>query len=748
MSTLADVSAILEEMGYNVYDIERAYIGGYKTVEEIIEFFSSGGSSLHLEESSNRLKLPSAQRTYTSAFNPRPVYVNLSDMQWSEQTGDTNLPSSTGACAEEPNAEPVQSRISSTSVQERFEFEQRESRKLADALRKEKLMEERERERLRAEIAAERQARILAHQSTSLAPVTTGSSTVNCPPDNVVSSGPRDKIKLKIILFDRTHAPCYIELDQSNSYADLLSHIQPNLTANPPARNVPSVDTLSTSNPFVQALDQHLVSLSTTDPCVHLLVQTWPRRELTHPCARTPEPDPEIMTQRLTEMQITNGTTIAVRHVNCEFQTKVMERISELNDLRPRSGPEFITPASPPPPPPAPVPDPDPPGEDEPEDYPMEPVFPIQNPRFPGQGQQLRPQAPDGAIPASALSVQENVRRAALNLEERLRSTTATPTAPSDPASECSSWAQVPTLVKLCLHSIHTWVTQYADALSAARLGLIHETTSRTTATTGTRYGLTVKQSDQASIDQRRMEHWVAHHLSGMRWPNVLGQQLVRSLMDEKCFTARTAVLLRNSMVYKALIGSSRRPDRGLSTEVHLYITTTLIQKRSDVGQTGHYILTSTELIQCLADRWTGLVDLRLDSDHPYQIATEGICDLSRLQNLKSLSVCGLHSVNDETLPHILELRQLRVLCLSDTKVSDEGWTRSWSAEQSSQSCGERPLLKLELARMGPLFTDSGLCAVAQLFPRLQSLSIARSDVSPYACTLIYTYIRSPRCRS
>lgn len=131
--------------------------------------------------------------------------------------------------------------------------------------------------------------------------------------------------------------------------------------------------------------------------------------------------------------------------------------------------------------------------------------------------------------------------RAALSLAERLHTAPTVPV-PFSQVSESLSWGQVPTLVKLCLNAIRAWITQYAEAFSAARLGLINEVDPRQMV--GGRTNAS-QQSDDAVIHRRRLELWVAHHLSGIRWPDILGQQLIQSLVDEKCFTARTAVLLR-----------------------------------------------------------------------------------------------------------------------------------------------------------------------------------------------------------
>ncbi|THD18225.1 hypothetical protein D915_010561 [Fasciola hepatica] len=551
-------------------------------------------------------------------FSTQPAYVNLSDLHWTNEGGSGNF-DPVPVSLEGSVVESVHSGIDASGANERLDFEQRESRKLTETLRKEKLMERQVRERLLNEVAADKEARRKTHRSMPSSS-SLNTTLTDIPRTTHGSSEPQNRIKIKLILFDRPNVPFVIDLDSSDSYADFLSSIQSLLLANPPERNVPATDVLQATDPALQALDRHLQSLSATDICVRLLVHTWPRRELSHPCASSSNPDPILTAQQLTKMQITNGTTIAVRHVNCPFQLRVMEKIDELSDLHPRIGQEFITPVDPH----LEQPEPQPPvalaPREEDEDFPMEPIFvddPHLNPCFPGQGQQLHPRPPGRALPTSALSVQENVRRAALNLAERLRPT-STESVPFDQGSESSSWTQVPTLVKICLNAIRTWVTQYAEAFSAARVGLINELDSRQPFSSR---ATASNQSDGAAIHRRRLEQWVAHHLSGMQWPDVLGQLLVQSLIDEKCFTARTAVLLRNCVSALDL---------------------------------RHYILTSTDLIQCLADRWTGLVSLHLDSDHPFQIATEGIYALKRLQNLTSLSLCGLHSVSDETLPYLL----------------------------------------------------------------------------------------------
>lgn len=75
-------------------------------------------------------------------------------------------------------------------------------------------------------------------------------------------------------------------------------------------------------------------------------------------------------------------------------------------------------------------------------------------------------------------------------------------------------------------------------------------------------------------------------------------------------------------------------------------------------------------------------------------------------------------------------LQKLETLRLSGTKVSDSGWIDAWKAEQSSPHSEQKCVVQLELNGMGSLLTDSGLSAIVRLFPRLQSLCIARSNVS------------------
>lgn len=103
-------------------------------------------------------------------------------------------------------------------------------------------------------------------------------------------------------------------MNPSDAYADLLSTVQPLLAANPPDANIPGTDILHTTDITLQTLNRHLQSLSMTDRCIRMIVHTWPRRELAHPSDNASNPDPAVLTQRLAEMQITNGTIISVRH--------------------------------------------------------------------------------------------------------------------------------------------------------------------------------------------------------------------------------------------------------------------------------------------------------------------------------------------------------------------------------------------------------------------------------------------------
>lgn len=103
--------------------------------------------------------------------------MNLSDLHWTSEGETSNLDPVADTLNNSPE-EPVRSKVPAASVLQRFDFEQRESRKINEKLRKEKFLEKQERERLLSEVAADREARRLVCQISSLLDLTSGFSDV------------------------------------------------------------------------------------------------------------------------------------------------------------------------------------------------------------------------------------------------------------------------------------------------------------------------------------------------------------------------------------------------------------------------------------------------------------------------------------------------------------------------------------------------------------------------------------------
>ncbi|KAF6775282.1 hypothetical protein AHF37_04783 [Paragonimus kellicotti] len=248
-----------------------------------------------------------------------------------------------------------------------------------------------------------------------------------------------DPFRIRVFRIDRSTDPVLLTFPRSAVYADLLTAVQQYVLSNRSPNvgaNFRSVDNAR--------MEQHLCSLHVTDECVQLIVSTWPRRTLPHCSSLSPSSmaqSDRCLTWPLTDLGLSDGISLHVRHcARCPFQDNVelVENLPENPSDDPiRNG-----------------------------DLPMDHANTL-DPRFPSGGEQLVPQPPDGIIPRSRLTIQENIRRAVSRLESEFeRSTNKT-----DTELPPSSWFTPTRLTVLCLRRVLELITRYLDAITSSRIG-------------------------------------------------------------------------------------------------------------------------------------------------------------------------------------------------------------------------------------------------------------------------------------
>ncbi|KAF5400999.1 hypothetical protein PHET_05564, partial [Paragonimus heterotremus] len=287
------------------------------------------------------------------------------------------------------------------------------------------------------------------------------------------------------------------------------------------------------------------------------------------------------------------------------------------------------------------------------------------DPRFPPGGEQLVPQPPGGIIPRSRLTIQENIRRAVSRLESEFeRSTKKT-----DTELPQSSWFTPTRLTVLCLRRVFELITRYLDAVTSSRIG----------------------RNLPATMDA--LNCWVINTLSSVSWPEVLGQQLICELIQQCRFDVQSATILSNCV-----------------TSLDL----------------SYYKLVTSELVFCLTSRWPHLNELHLNGLQTGQVSVEAISQLSTLRQLRSLSLNGITAVCDRNIGAIINLPNLRVLRVSQTRVTDAGWIQ---ASRETTNDTHRPLFTLEASGLRAQLTHQGLKAIVILFPQLRRLNLAASNL-------------------
>ncbi|KAF7240393.1 hypothetical protein EG68_10948 [Paragonimus skrjabini miyazakii] len=287
------------------------------------------------------------------------------------------------------------------------------------------------------------------------------------------------------------------------------------------------------------------------------------------------------------------------------------------------------------------------------------------DPRFPPGGEQLVPQPPGGIIPRNRLTIQENIRRAVSRLESEFeRSTNKT-----DTELPPSSWFTPTRLTALCLRRVLELIIRYLDAITSSRIG-----------------------RNLPAIEDA-LNCWVINTLNSVSWPEILGQQLICELIQQCRFDVQSATILSNCV-----------------TSLDL----------------SYYKLVTSELVFCLTSRWPHLNELYLNGLQTGQVSVEVISQLSTLRQLRLLSLNGITAVCDRNIGSILNLPNLRVLRVSQTRVTDAGWIQ---ASHESTSDTYRPLFTLEASGLHTQLTHQGLEAIVNLFPQLRRLNVAASNL-------------------
>ncbi|KAF8572336.1 hypothetical protein P879_02172, partial [Paragonimus westermani] len=287
------------------------------------------------------------------------------------------------------------------------------------------------------------------------------------------------------------------------------------------------------------------------------------------------------------------------------------------------------------------------------------------DPRFPPGGEQLVPRPPGCIIPRSRLSVHENIRRAVSRRESEFEGSINK----TDTELPPSLWFTPTRLTALCLHRVFDLITRYLDAIASSRIG---------------RHLPAIKDA---------LNCWVINTLSSMHWPEALGHQLICELIQQCRFDVHCAAILSNCV-----------------TSLDL----------------SYYKLVTSELVFCLTSRWPHLNELHLNGLQTGQVSVDAISHLSTLRQLRLLNLNGVTAVCDRNIGPIINLPNLRILRVSQTRVTDAGWIQA-SREPTNDI--HRPLFTLEASGLHTQLTHQGLEAIVNLFPQLRRLNVAASNL-------------------
>ncbi|CAH8507454.1 unnamed protein product [Dicrocoelium dendriticum] len=661
----------LLEMGYSFDEIAYAHSSGCRSVEEALEFLIGDARSFTSIDQPGKLVLGARHaRPSGSLFSStQPFHVDLPRPNQLGCTGSWE--------AATMNSPSTNSREQRESVihskhkrhEDEFIYHQTEAHKLGNQLKRERLSQREEKARLLAEIKGDKEARRL-RQFTPSSPDPHGASAdlVQTQPGHL--DPPRiGQIRIKVIPNSNKTAPIILRLPDSAVFRDLLVAIQQHVLHVTPLARPPFADSLSTD--VAGRLEEHLRTIQVTDSCIQLIAYTWPRRTLPHCSSMTQtDHDQTVLSLPLADLGLADGASVGVRHANCPFEPR--SSTHDADDLvRPAvertptevsissSGESSLNPADP--------------GAESPNDVSMER-------RFPPNGHQLVPRAPGSVIPRNTLSVRENVRRSALQLQhELLLLQAAHPVASLPSVSSLKPqrrWTGVTPLVILCQSRVLKLIVRYLESYAAARAGSVPDSYT----------------NDGTAV----LDCWFVNTLGTIWWPSYLGRELVMGLRERMQFNVHAATILRNC-------------------------TTSL--------DLSYYSLVTNDMVFCLTSRWHHLTELNLNGIREGQVSVDAVAEIHRLQNLRFLSLDGLRAVCDENICGILSLPHLRCLRIASTRVTDAGWIEA-RQRLNQTGCSCLPLRELNASGLGSSLTNSGLSAIVSLFPLLMRLHLRSAHIT------------------
>ncbi|KAF5394378.1 hypothetical protein PHET_11679 [Paragonimus heterotremus] len=145
----------LLEMGFEMHHLERAYMCGYRTVEDAVAYLAGDlpGSSMGKSPDRLVLRTANAAAACTSMFTPtRPFHVNLVDQHVAPVEKSVLALNESGS-----SQSPVMA--GHEKLDEAFAFQQAEAHRSAADMKSDRIARLRERELLLAEIQAEKESR-------------------------------------------------------------------------------------------------------------------------------------------------------------------------------------------------------------------------------------------------------------------------------------------------------------------------------------------------------------------------------------------------------------------------------------------------------------------------------------------------------------------------------------------------------------------------------------------------------------
>ncbi|KAM7539241.1 hypothetical protein Aperf_G00000058744 [Anoplocephala perfoliata] len=289
-----DMFASLLEMGFSKESIEFAQSEGYTTLSEIVDFLCQSSSD---RPSVLRLR---SRRNLTPVLPAPQIPIPLSSTDESFDKHEKN----------EADGNVVSN---SPSRKRSFEEQQQEARKLATKLRKMKLEEIAERERIKRQIEEDKAERALRAQMR-------GMSAENKPTSSAIggTSGNVSRlISIRVTLpsdWPPTSRPTIAEFDRSTSTQQDLENFVQSL-----------IDGISTETHEHLTLDL---------PCIRLSTVDIPRRQLNKASSRT---------SLLSDLGIDQNTRVILVHSPTECsQAQIPETVPILGSLSPSTPESFL----------------------------------------------------------------------------------------------------------------------------------------------------------------------------------------------------------------------------------------------------------------------------------------------------------------------------------------------------------------------------------------------------------------------